>query len=68
MKNSNLGAIVVGSIFLGMFGLLCFGFSGVVIAGLNQFTGINLFFYYNEVPVGMLALTGILLSIFLYVI
>ena len=68
MQNSNIGAFVVGSVFLGMFGLLCFGFSGAVIAGLNQFTGINLFFYYNEVPVGMLALTGILLSIFLYVI
>ena len=61
-------AILIGSIFLTMFGLICFGISGVIIAALNQFAGINLFFLYNGIPVGMLILTCVLMSILLYFI
>ena len=68
MKLSDFNAIIVGSVFLGMFGLICFGISGIVIAALNQFMGINLFFYYNGAPVGMLVLTIVLMIILLYFI
>ena len=68
MQNSNFGAVVTGSVFLGMFGLICFGISGCIIAALNQFIGINLFLYYNGMPVGMLVLTCVLMSILLYFI
>ena len=68
MKLSDFNAIITGSVFLGMFGLICFGISGFIIAALNQFAGINLFFYYTEVPVGMLALTSVLTAILLYFI
>lgn len=68
MQNSNFVAVVVGSVFLGMFGLICFGISGYIIAALNQFADINLFYYYNGIPIGMLALTGILILILLYYI
>ena len=66
MKLSEFNAVIAGSVFLGMFGLICFGISGFIIAALNQFAEVNLFFDYNGVPVGMLALTVILMSILLY--
>lgn len=60
--------ILAGLVFLAMFGLICFVISGFIIAALNQFAGINLFFCYKEVPVGTLILTCILLSMLLYFI
>ena len=66
MKSSDCGAVVIGSVFLGMFGLICFGISGFIIAALNQFAGINLFLYYNGFPIGMLVLTCILIVILFY--
>ena len=66
MKSSDCGAVVIGSVFLGMFGLICFGISGFIIAALNQFAGINLFLYYNGIPIGMLVLTCILIVILFY--
>ena len=66
MKSSDCGAVVIGSVFLGMFGLICFGISGFIIAALNQFAGINLFLYYNGFPIGMLVLTCILIAILFY--
>ena len=66
MKLSDFNAIIVGSVFLGMFGLICFGISGFIIAALNQFAGINLFLYYNGFPIGMLVLTCILIVILFY--
>ena len=63
MNNCNFGAIVAGSIFLAMFSLICFGLSGMILAGLNQFLGINLFFEYNNFPFGILILTAIFILV-----
>ena len=65
MNNCNFGAIVAGSIFLAMFSLICFGLSSMILAAINQFLGINLFFEYHNIPFGILILTTVSILIFL---
>ena len=65
MNNCNFGAIVAGSIFLAMFSLICFGLSGIILAALNQFLGINLLFEYHNIPFGILILTTVFILVFL---
>ena len=65
MNNCNFGAIVAGSIFLAMFSLICFGLSAMILAALNQFLGINLFFEYLNIPFGIFILTTVLILVFI---
>ena len=65
MNNCNFGAIVAGSIFLAMFSLICFGLSGMILAALNQFLGINLFFEYQNIPFGIFILTTVFILMLL---
>ena len=48
-----------------MFSLICFGLSAMILAALNQFLGINLFFEYRNIPFGILILTTVFILILL---
>ena len=65
MNDCNFVAIVAGSIFLAMFSLICFGLSGMILAALNQFLRINLFFECHNIPFGMLILTTVFILMLL---
>lgn len=59
--NNNFVAVIAGLICLGMYFMFCFGISAFFLAALKQFTQINLFIYYNDLPISVFVLTFVLI-------
>lgn len=65
-SNKNFTAIIAGLSFFSMISMFSFALSGIILAFLKQFLDINLFFYFNDFPLGIFILTPILIITFFY--
>lgn len=66
--NNNFIAVIAGFICLVMYFMFCFGISAMFLAALNQFAQINLFIYYNNLPISVFSLTFTLIILSLTII